>query len=473
MNHLSRALFAVLIVALLPRPAAAQCTEGGGQLQVLVKAKTAIRRGPGLNYPVSAFVEDGRCMKSTDISVDGNWVMVEDPVTKNIGWIPTKQLDPGSLELIQKERPAKGPVGSGQERGYVNAKAQTGLKAEPRQNADEKRSIAAGTRLLALAITEDKAWVQVRNERNETGWVEAAILDDGDTGTLAALPVATQGLKTGIKAGDKAKKHKQQEEAPAIVEEAPPPPPPASAETEKPPTSVGMTGLDIDAAVLGTFALPRHGLDSNGVSGQRRYAVRANAGGAQIEFRAAHVGPFRARLGYGLVLISGLAEASAPNETVTAQEHQGRVSFGFPIGLGPLTVMPEVGYSLWIYAMTPALPSSLGPQFFSSHAHLAMLGLNLRWDPITLLTVEAEVHGLLGVTGEYPFHLGSSGLSTGVRAGADLRLNITQDLGVLVRWAFVSTKAPYKGLSDIDATITEATLLHVENSFGAGVAAKF
>ena len=60
MNHLSRALFAVLFVALLPRPAAAQCTEGGGQLQVLVKAKTAIRRGPGLNYPVSAFVEGVR-----------------------------------------------------------------------------------------------------------------------------------------------------------------------------------------------------------------------------------------------------------------------------------------------------------------------------------------------------------------------------------------------------------------------------
>lgn len=469
--NLLRVLFVLVLVALTPRPSSAQCTEGGGQLQVLVKAKTAIRRGPGLNYPVSAFVEDGRCMKSTDISVDGNWVMVEDPVTKNIGWIPTKQLDPGSLELIQKERPAKGPVGSGQERGYVKARAQTGLKAEPRHNADEKRSIAAGTRLLALAITEDQAWVQVRNERNETGWVEAAILDDGDTGTLAGLPVATQGLKTGLKAGDKTKKQKP-EEAPAIVEEAPPPP--ASAETTKPPpTSVGMTGLDIDAAVLGTFALPRHGLDSNGSSGQRRYAVRANAGGAQIEFRAEHVGPFRARLGYGLVLISGLAQASAPNETVTAQEHQGRVSFGFPIGLGPLTVMPEVGYSLWIYAMTPALPSSPGPQFFSSHAHLAMLGLNLRWDPIALLTVEAEVHGLLGVTGEYPFHLGSSGLSTGVRAGADLRLNITPDLGVLVRWAFVTTKAPYKGLSDIDATITEATLQHVENSFGAGVAAKF
>jgi hypothetical protein len=60
-----------------------------------------------------------------------------------------------------------------------------------------------------------------------------------------------------------------------------------------------------------------------------------------------------------------------------------------------------------------------------------------------------------------------------VRAGADIRLNITPDLGVLVRWSFVSTNAPYKGQADIDMSITEATLQHVENSFGAGVAARF
>ena len=171
MNHLSRALFAVLFVALLPRAAAAQCTEGGGQLQVLVKAKTAIRRGPGLNYPVSAFVEDGRCMKSTDISVDGNWVMVEDPVTKNIGWIPTKQLDPGSLELIQKERPAKGPVGSGQERGYVNAKAQTGLKAEPRENADAKRCSCDVCQCVVSSLLENSGSGTASMSRSETSWL--------------------------------------------------------------------------------------------------------------------------------------------------------------------------------------------------------------------------------------------------------------------------------------------------------------
>lgn len=484
------AVVTVLVLASLDHAAHAQCGEPGAQLQVFVKGKTTIRRGPGLNYPVSAFVEDGRCMKANDISVDGNWVMVEDPVTKGLGWVPTKQLDPASVELLSTTRPKKGaaPVGSGQERGYLSTVRTVGLLSQPKRGAKEKRTLPSSARVLGLAVTDDRQWVQVRNERNETGWVMASDLED-TTNTLSGLPVADNGLKTGSAPittdSAQAPVEPAREAAVAREPEAHEPtgadtdtaaPPRIAREPADSPRALGPSaGEDVgfELQVMGMFALPQYGLESDGNSALRRYALRANGGGAYLELRAGPVGPMEARVTYGLVIIGGLAAAADPNDVVGGQQHDARLMFGVPITLGPVRLVPEFGYSGQIFAMTPALKTRDEPTFFSRHSHLGTLGLRATVDILGYVRLDVDGHGLFGVTSEYPFDLGQSGLTSGWRVGANALYAMSPDFGIVARWELRDTKAPFTGPAPLDATISTARLTHAEQQLSAGVMFRF
>ncbi len=493
-------LFALaLILALVPvaQTAHAQCGEPGAQLQVFVKGKTAIRRGPGLNYPVSAFVEDGRCMKANDISIDGNWVMIEDPTSKGIGWVPTKQLDPASVEMLSTTRPKKGaaPVGSGQERGYLTTLRPVGLLLEPKRGAKEKRTLPAAARVLALAITDDRQWVQVRNERNESGWVMASDLED-TTNTIASLPVADNGLKTGAgpitsaSADGPAPGGGRGDEPAGGSSGGAPPPPPKKAivadadegpRSPPPASSPGDEGgVRFQLHAMGMFALPRHGLeskhgaDSEGLAGIRNYAVRANGGGAYLELRASGVGPVTARVSYGLVVVGGLAaEGRNPSDVVSGQQHDMKLLFGVPLTLGPLQLVPEFGYSGQIFAMTPALKELDEPTFLSHHSHLGTLGLRVGLDIAGYVFLDVEGHGLFGVTTEYPFDLGESGLTGGWRLGANAEYAMSPTFGIVARWELRSVKAPFTGPAPLDPAISTSRLVHAENQFSAGVMFRF
>lgn len=484
-------LAALLALIAVDRPAQAQCGEAGAQLQVFVKGKTAVRRGPGLNYPVSSFVEDGRCMKANDISLDGNWVMIEDPSNKGIGWVPTKQLDPASVELLSSNRPSKkaAPVGSGQERGYLSTLRPVGLLLEPKRGAKEKRTLPAAARVLALAITADKAWIQVRNERNETGWVMASDLED-TTNTVAGLPVADNGLETGGRVTTASAERPAPGEAtpPGRSDEpgaSPPPPPAEGARADDPPRGGvarpdpiaarddGAAGLAWELQVMGMFARPNHGLESDGLAGIRNYALRANGGGAYLELRARGIGPVEARISYGLVIIGGLAAASNPSDVVSGQQHDARLLFGYPIELGPVHVVPEFGYTGQIFAMSPALQDRDEPTFFSHHAHLGTVGLRAGVDIASYVRLEAEVHGLFGVTTEYPFDLGQSGTTAGWRFGVGAEYAMSPTFGIVGRWEIRSVTAPFTGPAPIDPTIATAELVHAENQFSAGVMFRF
>jgi len=473
----------LLIAALFSfaAPAYAQCGEPGAQLQVLVKGKTGIRRGPGLNYPVSAFLEDGRCMKASDLSVDGNWVMVDDPVNKALGWVPIKALDPASIELLSTTRPkaTKAPVGSGQERGYVSTLRPIGLLVEPKRGAKDKRTLPASARVLALAITVDRTWVQVRNERNESGWVMASDLED-TTGTLAALPVADNGISTGsgpVVAGAPGPVAPAAASSSKNEVEAPPPSassPGVTAPSEEPivPSSPG-SNVTVELRGMGLIALPQHGLESDGNSGLRRYAVRANAGGGYFEMRAGPLGPMEIRLSYGILLMGGMATAADPNEKLSGQQHDARLLFAVPIDLSFIEIIPEAGYTAMIYSMTPALPSRDEPTFFSQHTHLLTLGGRIRSNIAGLVVLEVGAHGMLGSTTEYPFDLGQSGLTTGWRFGADAQYRFSSAIGLVVRWEMRNLKAPFVGPAPIDVTITTSRLVHAEQQFSAGMSFRF
>ena len=71
--------FATTLAFSLPayaQKAAPDCKAQGGKPRVFVRAKTPVRRGPGLNYPVSSFLEQGGCMAFLEISADERWALV-------------------------------------------------------------------------------------------------------------------------------------------------------------------------------------------------------------------------------------------------------------------------------------------------------------------------------------------------------------------------------------------------------------
>lgn len=482
------ALLVALCGAALARPslASAQCAEPGAQLQVLVKGKTAIRRGPGLNYPVSAFIEDGRCMKANDISMDGNWVMIEDPTSKAIGWVPTKQLSPSSIELLAANRPSKnkGPVGSGQERGFVSTLRPVSLLVEPRRGAKERRLVPGAARLLALAITADKAWVQVRNERNETGWLATTDLED-TSDTIASLPVADGGLTTGVDTPITPADTVEATPSGATVtprdegasEPASPPRRRDDAEVIAPPPPSGVLGgapsRGFELQLLGVLGLPQHGLESDGARSIRRYALRANAGGALVELRVTDVGPLALRAMYAIELLGGLATADNADDTVGGQQHDIRLLAGLPLQLGPVALVPELGYAGQIYAMTPALASRDEPTFFSRHTHTAAIGARLGVDVAQVVRAELDGHGQVGFSVPYPFNLGQAGLTTGWRFGAAVRWAASPTFGLVLRAELRDLRAPFSGAAGIDPTITTAALVHAERHLAVGVALRF
>jgi hypothetical protein len=481
-------LFAAALVGAalaLPSAASAQCAEPGAQLQVLVKGKTAIRRGPGLNYPVSAFIEDGRCMKANDISMDGNWVMIEDPSSKAIGWVPTKQLSPSSIELLAANRPSKnkGPVGSGQERGFVSTLRPVSLLVEPRRGAKERRLVPGAARLLALAITADKAWVQVRNERNETGWLATTDLED-TSDTIASLPVADGGLTTGVDTPITPAETVEPSGATITPSETNAVDPPRRRDERRddagvlaPPPPAGVLGGapsgGFELQVLGVLGLPQHGLESDGARGLRRYALRANAGGALVELRVADVGPLALRAMYAIELLGGLATAEDADDTVGGQQHDIRLLAGLPLQLGPIALVPELGYAGQIYAMTPALASRDEPTFFSRHTHTAAIGARVGVDFAEVVRAELDGHGQVGFSVPYPFNLGQAGLTTGWRFGAAVRWAASPTFGLVLRAELRDLRAPFSGAAGIDPTITTAALVHAERHLAVGVSLRF
>lgn len=486
---LLRSLFIAALVsaaglaAISAEAIAAPCRTKGDRPQVFVKGKTPIRRGPGLNFPVSSFLEEGKCMALGEVSVDERFVLVQDEATKTFGWVAVGSLDAASRDLLPGAN-VKGPIGSGQERGYVSTKLASSLLGRPDAAAEVRRVVPPGSRLLALSITEDGRWVEVRDDRGETGWVSARGLKD-ESDTLTGLPRADTGLKTGFdksgaKSGSGGTSRRDLVEDPvrgersrSAKDRAIRPQAMADQDDATIATSIPTAqGVAIEGQVRAVAALPRHGFDSNGQLGVRRYAVRAFAAGAALEGIAAPLGSFRARASYSFVLLTGLTPPGGGATALSGQEHDFRVLFGYPIRLGSLRLIPEAGYAFALFAMEPTLQGSPA-QFYSSHTHGLSLGATLVLPLSDSFALEGEVAALVGTTIEYPFDVGSPGITLGANTGLGARIALGGGASLVGRWDFRTRTSPFEGKSTTDPTITRATISHVEHGFSAGLAFAF
>ena len=296
--------------------AAPKC-KGGKRPEVFVRPKTPIRRGPGLNYQVSRFLEKGRCLPFSEVSMDQNWVLIDHAAA--LGWVPVSRLSKRSQERVSRVQPKAAPVGSAQVRGAARVRQQAMLLEEPAADAKPRRVLVKDVVVVPLAMTDDGRWVQVRDERGDVGWVLMSNLS-GDA--LAGLPVLSDGFNRGVAANEEelsedSRKALRAEATPDEPKEAPSGPISASRATTSSsfaasdldaearsalePSDTGPSdligtparesqGLGITASVLAGAVVPNQQLDSNAELGRRRYDLSAFAPAVALQLELTDVG---------------------------------------------------------------------------------------------------------------------------------------------------------------------------------------
>ncbi|MBK6686279.1 MAG: SH3-like domain-containing protein [Deltaproteobacteria bacterium] len=514
-----------LLVSLAPAYAATPCSDGGSVLKVLVKGKTPIRRGPGLAYPVSSFLDEGKCMKASEVSTDGAWVLVQDSGSKTFGWVPVKQLDPESQAALgtKAEPPATGPVGSGQTRSYIKTAKATKLYLAPKKGAEVKKPLTEGTQLLALTLTQDGKWVEVRDDRTDTGWVRVGAVK-ATPEVLAALPRSDGAeLRTGmgdtkpeppVVAGNEVKPEPKVEAKPEPkVEAKAEAKPDGKAETKAkvetkskveakagnkpeikvaPPPAAPDPSLDdddddlepgqavmvapapvqpamgIEAYVGAAASIPLLSLDSNGAAAIRRYNVSALGLGAAVG-AVVPMGPLSARLGYNFIKLGGISPQGGA-VAIDGSIHDVVAAIGLPLPVGPAFIGPELGYTLAINSLLPAIPGTGIATFLSTTTHAANLGATAYYPLSSELSLDGRAALEVGTTSEGPFALGNNGLSFGARLGAGVSYLLSDPIALVARWDLRYLRTSYDGQSPADPTITTASLTRLENAFALGLA---
>ncbi|MBI4817877.1 MAG: hypothetical protein HY791_16575 [Deltaproteobacteria bacterium] len=462
---------------------AAPCKEGK-QPEILVKDKTPIRRGPGLNYGVSSFLEKGRCLKLGEVSVDGSWARVEEGDI--FGWVPISAVSKESLKTLEiAGRSPSGPVGSGQERGFVKADRAVPLRKEPKGTAEERKVLPAGSELLALSLTKEGAWVEVRDTRGEVGWVPVDAIQDSSN-VLQGLPRSEAGLETGMSRIVKTKKKKEGDSKPdsgspdlqpkdgsAVANPGVDP----TQSLDEPEQTLTATvdgpkaeGLDVAATAMAVALLPRHELDSNGVGGTRRYTIDATAAGVHLEAVAQPIGPLRVSLGYTIAVLSGLAPANAPAAKVGGQEHQAKIMMGYPIELGGLKLTPELGYAFGLFSVDLLVPGVENGLLFSTSTHGGALDVRLEASLAESFALHLEGGAQLATMGVKPVAPGNAGLAVGFRGLLGASYEISNGIAAVVDAEFRQISASFTGAAAIDPTITNAKLTDQAIGVFAGVA---
>jgi uncharacterized protein YgiM (DUF1202 family) len=459
------------IVALIPLLAAAwlgsRAEAACGEDAVFVQGKTPIHRGPGLNYPVASFLEMGRCMKKSETSADKNWVLVSDG--KLLGWVPVDRLDAKSIVETQEEKkPEVGPIGSGQTRGLVTTIKKAALRPSPKAKVKSRRKLPKGTKLLALSITTDRAFVEVRTERGgEVGWVKATSIED-PSGVLAALPISDGKLETGLDTGKQdpvEKRDSIEKKDPVMAGD-----PPVKDQTDVEPKAEG--GTDVDIRILGLAMFPTHSLDSNGLAGIRRYDIAMYTGGLRAEAGLDGLGPLRLRLGYTFLPMPGIKPKGQPGPKIFSHQHDAAIGIGLPIAVGSVRVIPEVGYVFSLFSIRAALPG--GPaQFFSTQTHAAAPGLQVQIAISKGFELGIEAAGLVGATLESPFNLGKNGITAGAQGAVSAGIYATNSLMILAQYEVRYLTARFSGAVQLDPTITKASLDTLQHGLSVGVGVLF
>ncbi len=426
-----------------------------GPRRVLIRAKTPLRRGPGLNYAVAKFFEKNTCAPYSEVSLDEQWVLVE--IGRSLGWVPVKRLSKASRKRLAK-RGTAGPIGSGQARSMARVFRQSVLLERPEPRAPVRRVLPENLRVLPLAVTREGRWTQVRDERGDIGWVASEdLVGEG----LDALPrTETEGVDPRAPAqmgtARSSKDSKDSKEAPAKVERA---------------SRLNRSGVGLRVALYGSALNPIHSLDSNGVAGIRRYDLSAAAPGTGLEVEVQNLGPLAIRLGYSIAFLNDVTSDDVPGTgSAGGLQHDAYWRLGWPLTVAGVQLTPEVGYHLGMFDFDSILAGQQQVVFLSTQSHTGTVGLRAQALLLDGLVLDVDAGGMLGVTQESPRSLGDAGLTVGFVGQVGVRYYLNDELSIMGRYVANYRSTGYTGQAQLDPTITDATLVDVTHGLLAGVA---
>lgn len=398
--------------------------------EVEVQAKTPLRRGPGLNYPVVGFVEKAACFRLDSSSMDGRFSLVEGP--PGLGWVLTERLDPAGQARARQVQPEASPIGSGKTRQEPALVAAAVLREGPAPEARSRGPLPGGARVVPLRLSADRAWVELRTARGDVGWVLVSALPEA---ALRDLPV----------------------DAPAPLVSAPEPAP----EPEQG-VAVGRVGgrgqgvhLLAEAGV-GFVALGQS-LGSDAPSGLRRYDLNASALALSVQLQLSDLGPLTARGWFSGSGLDGLS-TDGRSEGVGGTALGAGVRVGWPLAFAELTLTPELGYRFDGLSLDVAFPGDAVATLVSADAHLAEAGLRAQWVPGPAWLVAGELAGGFGSVASSPGSLGSGGLAGGLSAALEVHRALWGGLSGGLRGRYGMWTVSYEGASSFDATIEQADL---------------
>ena len=441
-------LTAALASAAAAAPAeAGSCKAKGKAPEVFVKASTPLRRGPGLNYPVAAFLEKAQCAAFTQVSFDRQWVLVS--AGEKMGWVPAGRLSAESQARVAEVPVEEGAVGSGQKRGFAQSVRATVMRERPEPDADQKRAIPEGLELLPLAATPEGDWVQVRDERAQVGWIASADLEGPTLANLPRIAVPRGGDRpevgpsTGSFLGE---------------------------------TRVGAAlgahrdgSASVSALVVGAAAMPLQRFDSNGVRATRRYDLSAFAPATGFEVQITDLGPLSMRGNYQIGFLSGVTPEGRDDAAISGFQQDASLRIGVPLVAGDLLVTPEFGYAFGMFEVDAVIPGQLLVTFVSTQSHAVVAGGRLQYLASPSLMLEADLGLMGGLTVAGPMGLGDAGPTLGGSATVGLTWFLTEGLGFIARYGGRYRRTGFSGQAELDPTITEATLTDLSHGVSLGV----
>lgn len=371
--------------------------------------------------------------------MDKRWVLVT--ADEVFGWVPMGRLGPDSQAVAYGVSVQSGAVGSGQSRGEARVIKQTILLSAPHKSASPKRIMPVDLMVVPLTTTPDGDWVEVRDERGQTGWVLVRELR-GDA--LAKLPV-----------------HEE-------MADWTPPPSDAPAGTIYIRPGRSGVGVALTAAVYGGAMVPLHSFDSDGVSGRRRYDVTAVAPSTSIELEMMDLGPLSARLGFSSAFITGVeAEGGL---AAGGNQYDVTVRLGVPLSVGPGTLTPELGYRMGLFDFDAVLPDQpLNVTFLSTTAHVATLGARYRWFLNRTFVIEGDVGLSGGKTSLSPRRLDNGGTTVGAYGSLGAQYFLGDIMGITTRYLLDWREADYSGGGQLDPTITQGTITDLSHGLMVGL----
>ena len=443
MSRMQSTLVLVVAFALAPEVARAACTDEGA---VFVRAKTPVRRGPGLGYPVDQFLESGRCGGLEQVSMDGEWVLVR--FGERFGWVQSGRLDAAGQELAAKNRVSSAPT-SGLERAFSEMTERAVARERPQEGSPPRRVMPRGTRVLALRTTADRTWVEVRDDRGDVAWVPREAVTGGKLDELPAL----QPDLTEI-------------DAPLEVEE--PEVPSGAAMLARRRMGAVDEGVHLTAGVYGAAVAPAQSLGSNGEAAYRRYDIAALSSGFALDLQLTDLGPLTARAYWSMGFMSGLATDAEPDRAAAGTTSALAFRVGWPLRLLGGTFSPELGYALDVTGLDLALPGAVQPTFISTETHSGLAGVRYQLPFEQAFLLELDAMASLGGMSTSPGTLGDGGLALGGRGSVGLQYLFDAAFGLALRYQLEGWSASFSGASALDSTITEATVTELRHSILVG-----